>query len=185
MKFIETPLAGAWQITPESHEDNRGSFARLFCIEEFAEHGLNTTVSQMNESVNHLAGTTRGLHFQHAPHAEDKLVRCVQGRAFDVMVDLRSDSLTQYQWFGREISQKNRVSLYIPKGFAHGFQTLEPDTILQYLISSPHTPGFEGGIRWDDKQLKVDWPLTEHLTLSDRDKTLPTLATLTEPQESA
>ncbi|MEE9321741.1 MAG: dTDP-4-dehydrorhamnose 3,5-epimerase [Granulosicoccus sp.] len=184
MKFVETPLSGAWQITPESHKDNRGSFARLFCVEEFAEHGLNISVQQMNESINHLTGTTRGLHFQNAPHAEDKLVRCVQGRAFDVMVDLRSDSNTRHQWFGCEISQKNGISIYIPKGFAHGFQTLEPDTVLHYLISSPHTPGFEGGIRWDDKQLNIEWPLTEQLILSDRDRSLPTLATVAESCEA-
>ena len=173
MIFTELPLRGAWLIEPEPIRDARGHFARLFCTREFAERGLCADLAQASESANTRRGITRGLHFQRAPHAEDKLVRCTRGRIFDVMVDLRADSPTRLRWCGTELSAANGRQYYVPKGFAHGFQVLEDDSVVSYLVTTAHVPGAEGGVRWDDPTLAIDWPLREGLLLSARDRALP------------
>ncbi len=175
MLFRETPLAGAFVLEPEQHEDERGGFFRSFCRHEFERHGLDATVAQANVSSNRRAGTLRGLHFQTEPHGETKLVRCSRGRLFDVIADLRPGSSTQGQWFGTELSAANGHQLYIPRGFAHGFLTLDDDTEVSYLMGSFYQPGAGAGVRWDDPDLAIAWPQPPRL-LSDRDAALPSLA---------
>ena len=175
MRFTELPLGGAWLVEPEPIRDARGHFARLFCAREFREHGLCAEMTQASESRSLRVGTTRGLHFQHPPHAEDKLVRCTRGRVFDVMVDLRPDSPSRLRWYGAELDPDGGRQLYVPKGFAHGFQALEPDSVVSYLITTSYVPGADGGIRWDDPRLGIAWPLERDLVLSERDLALPTL----------
>lgn len=177
MLFRETPLAGAFVLEPERHEDERGGFFRSFCRHEFEKHGLDPTVAQANISSNRLAGTLRGLHFQTEPHGETKLVRCSRGRLFDVIADLRPGSATQGQWFGAELSTTNSHQLYIPRGFAHGFLTLDDDTEVSYLMGSFYQPGAGAGVRWDDPDLAIEWPRPP-VVLSDRDAALPLLGEL-------
>jgi dTDP-4-dehydrorhamnose 3,5-epimerase len=133
MRFQETPLRGAYVVEPEPLGDDRGFFARTFCTAEFREHGLNPAVAQCSISFNRERGTLRGLHYQAAPHAETRLVRCTRGSVFDVIVDLRADSGTRLGWYGCELSAENRRALYVPEGFAHGFQTLEDEATLEPL----------------------------------------------------
>ena len=176
MIFEETPLHGAYVLRPERVEDERGFFARTFCREEFEAHGLPSSVAQCNLSFNHRKGTLRGMHFQKPPHEEDKLVRCIRGALFDAIVDLRRlGSETYLETFAVELSAENRVSLFVPKGFAHGFQTLEDDTEVFYQMSELYVPGFGGGYRWDDPAFGIPWPL-EPTVISERDRALPTLA---------
>lgn len=174
MIFRALPLSGAYEITLEKRADSRGFFARYYCDDEFAAHGLNTTWVQMNLSSSDAKGTLRGLHFQREPAAEVKLVRCVQGRMWDVIVDLRRGSAT----FGRHCAvtlEANAANaIYIPKGFAHGFQTLVVDCRLQYAHSTPYAPGVEGGINPLDPDLAIDWPLPP-ANMSDRDRALTAL----------
>lgn len=174
MIFSPLPLAGAVSIDIDPREDARGMFARLYCDDEFAAQGLNTTWVQMNISVNTHAGTLRGLHFQRPPADEIKLVRCLRGMALDVIVDLRRDSDT----FGRHtavtLDGARRNAIYIPKGFAHGFQTLQDGSELQYLHSTAYAPGHEGGINPLDPALGIDWPQPP-VQMSDRDRDLPPL----------
>lgn len=174
MKFSETPLAGAWIVDLEPIEDVRGHFARTFCEVEFAAHGLNVRWPQMNSSFNRRKATLRGLHYQADPFGEIKLVRCVRGGIFDVMVDLRADSPTRHRWFGAELTAANGRALYIPTGFAHGFQTLEDDSEVAYLMSTPLEASASRGIRYDDATLAIAWPLADPI-LSARDAALPTL----------
>ena len=174
MIFDQLPLQGAWEIRLERREDSRGFFARMYCENEFAEHGLNTSWVQMNVSMSRDVGTLRGLHFQREPAAEIKLVRCLRGRAFDVIVDLRAGSATFGQTCAVTLDQDELNAIYVPKGFAHGFQTLEPDTELQYLHSTIYAPGHEGGINAMDPGLAIDWPLPVSV-MSDRDRCLPAL----------
>jgi dTDP-4-dehydrorhamnose 3,5-epimerase len=177
MLFTQLPLQGAWQIDLEKREDERGFFARLFCVDEFMQHGLNTEWAQCNNSMSVKAGTVRGMHFQRAPAAEDKMLRCLRGSIYDVLVDLRSNSTSYGKWTALELSAANRTMAYIPKGFAHGFQTLEDNTELLYFHSEKYTSEHEGGVRFDDPDLAISWPL-EIAEISERDKAHPGLEKL-------
>jgi len=177
VKFRATPLAGAFIVELEPSEDERGRFARTFCEAEFRAHALNTAWPQMNASVNRRKGTLRGLHLQRAPHAETKLVRCVRGAIFDVMVDLREDSPTRLRWFGAQLNAENGLALYIPEGFAHGFQSLQDDCEVLYLMSRPFQASAAGGVRWNDPALKIAWPLKDPI-VSEKDAALPLVGEL-------
>jgi dTDP-4-dehydrorhamnose 3,5-epimerase len=168
MKFIETKLAGAYIIELDLIKDTRGFFARSWCQEEFAKHGLNPNLVQCNISFNHQKGTLRGMHYQIKPHEEAKLVRCTQGRIYDVIIDLRTNSTTYKQWFGVELSAANRKMLYIPEGFAHGFQTLENQSEVFYQMSNFYHPESARGIRWDDPEFAIKWEITDKI-ISDKD----------------
>lgn len=174
MKFTPTPLAGAYLIELEQLEDERGFFARSFCQNEFKAHGLDPVVAQCNVSFNRQRGTLRGLHYQAEPHAEAKLVRCTRGAVWDVIVDLRKDSPTARKWHAVELSAENRRALYIPAGFAHGFQTLADDTEVFYQMSEFYYSELARGVRWDDRTLAIRWPI-EQAIISSRDRAFPTL----------
>jgi dTDP-4-dehydrorhamnose 3,5-epimerase len=172
MKFTSTPLAGAYVIDVEPREDERGFFARTFCAREFAEQGLDTVFAQINTSLSRRRGTLRGMHYQLAPHAEVKVVRCIAGALHDVILDVRRGSPTFGQSFGVELSAANRRMLYVPRGFAHGFITLRDETEAFYLVSTPYAPTHERGIRWDDPRFAIAWPL-QPTALSEKDRALP------------
>jgi dTDP-4-dehydrorhamnose 3,5-epimerase len=171
--FEQTRLSGAFFVDLERREDSRGFFARTWCANEFADHGLTTEVVQANVSFNPRQGTLRGMHFQRAPHAETKLVRCTRGAIYDVVVDLRRDSDTYKEWVGVELSADNRRALFVPEGFAHGYQTLVPDAEVFYQVSEYYTPGAEGGVRWDDPAFGIEWPDPDNPFLSDKDRSWP------------
>ncbi len=173
MIFDALGVAGAYLVGLEPRNDDRGFFARSFCAHEFAEHGLKGTFVQANLSHNPHRGTLRGLHYQRAPHAEVKLVRCTRGALFDVVVDLRPGSPSYGRWAGAELSADNRRALYVPEGCAHGFETLVDDTEASYLVSAFYAPGAEAGMRWDDPQLAIDWPITPPARISPKDATAP------------
>ena len=171
MIFRETPLPGAWILEPERFEDERGFFARTYCREEFLARGLDPTVAQCSVSYSHRRGTLRGLHFQIAPREEVKLVRVTRGAIWDVIVDLRPDSPTFRNHFSIVLSADQGNQLYIPKGMAHGFQTLEDATEVSYQISEPYAPESARGYRWDDPAFAIPWP--EAVTvISDKDRQL-------------
>jgi dTDP-4-dehydrorhamnose 3,5-epimerase len=174
MHFVETGLAGAYLIELDRHEDERGFFARSFCEREFAQHGLAPRFVQCNVSFNRRRGTIRGLHWQAAPHEEAKVVRCTRGALFDVIVDLRAGSPTLHRWAGFELSAQNHRQVYVPPGFAHGFQTLEPDTEVFYLMSAAFEPSCARGMRWNDPASSIAWPLADPV-LSDKDAGWPWL----------
>lgn len=174
MIFTPLPLAGAFRIDLDRREDARGFFARLFSAEEFAAHGLTTTWLHFNTSFSRAEGTLRGLHFQRPPMAEVKMVRCLKGAIFDVMVDLRAGSPSFGQWTALELSAENRCMAYIPEGFAHGFQTLSPNSELLYFHSQIYSPAHEGGLRHDDPHLAIPWPRPV-ADLSPRDAAHPGL----------
>lgn len=174
MHFVETPLAGAYLIDVEPFEDHRGAFARAWCADEFADHDLSPLTAQANLSTNHRAGTLRGMHYQLPPAAEAKLVRCVRGALFDVVVDLREESPTYLRWFGAELTEDNRRALYVPERFAHGFLTLADDTVAFYQVSEFYTPGAERGLRYDDPAIGIDWPAAVTV-ISDKDASWPLL----------
>ncbi len=174
MIFTPLPLAGAYEVTPERRADPRGFFARLFCREEFAAQGLATDWEQSNLSHNAQIGTLRGLHFQRPPAAEIKLVRCVKGAAFDVVIDLRGGSASFGLYVGLRLDAARHNAIYVPEGFAHGFQTLTPGTELEYFHSVSHASEHEGGINPLDPDLAIDWPLPPS-NLSRRDVSLPRL----------
>jgi dTDP-4-dehydrorhamnose 3,5-epimerase len=172
MIFRETPLAGAWVLEPERFEDERGFFARTYCRRDFEARGLDPAIAQCSVSWNHRRGTLRGLHFQIAPHEEMKLVRVTRGAVWDVIVDLRPESPSFKRHFGITLSAENRHELYIPKGVAHGFQTLEDGTEVFYQISELYAPDSARGYRWDDPAFAIPWP--EPVTvISEKDRTLP------------
>jgi dTDP-4-dehydrorhamnose 3,5-epimerase len=173
MIFSETTIPGAFIIEVQTHGDERGFFGRWWCREEFRKHGLNTGVAQANIGSSAKKGTLRGLHYQRHPHAEAKLIRCVHGRLFDVIVDLRKGSNTYGRWFGTTLEQGNQRMLYAPEGMAHGYLTLADDTEIIYLVSEVYTPEAEAGIRWDDPAFAIDWPLSEGLILSEKDRQWP------------
>ena len=173
MIFTETRLAGAYTIDLEPTKDERGFFARAWCEREFAEHGLTTTVSQSSVAFNRAEGTLRGMHWQVAPHAETKLVRCLRGSIYDVIVDIRPGSPTFGEWIAVELTAENRRALYVPEGFAHGYQTLEPETEVWYQMSAPHVPEAAQGFRFDDPRFDIDWPPARRLVLSARDQSWP------------
>ena len=174
MIFDALPLPGAFEVRIERREDDRGFFARIYCEDEFAAAGLNTGWVQMNISMSRQKGTLRGMHFQRGPAAEVKLVRCLRGRAYDAIVDLRDGSKTYGEYFGLILDQEKANAIYVPKGFAHGFQTLAPDTQLQYFHSTAYAPGHEGGINPLDPDLNIPWPEAVS-EMSDRDGNLPAL----------
>jgi dTDP-4-dehydrorhamnose 3,5-epimerase len=174
MRINECRLGGAFIIDLDRHEDERGYFARTFCRDEFERAGLVSPVEQCSTSFNRRLSTLRGLHFQLAPAAEHKLVRCTRGRIYDVIVDLRPDSPTAYQWLAMELSEENGRALYVPAGFAHGFQTLVDDAEVFYQISEAYRPELAAGIRWDDRGLGIDWPVPDPI-ISARDRALPGL----------
>lgn len=174
MIFRETKLKGAYVVEPEPHRDDRGFFARTWCRDEFAVHGLDISFAQQNLSVNPVRGTLRGLHYQAVPHGEVKLMRCVRGAIYDVIVDVRHDSPTFRQWFAIELRADDYRMLYVPRGFAHGFQTLRPDSEVTYLVSHPYVPAAGRGIRFDDPAIGIRWPLP--LTrISKQDRSWPLL----------
>jgi len=172
MHFRRTTLKDAWVIEVEPARDERGFFARTFCVDEFSAHGLETSFPQHSISVSARRGTLRGMHFQREPHGEVKLVRCVAGKIWDVIIDLRPDSPTFRRWQSFELAAENRCQLYVPRGFAHGFQTLTDDVEVSYLISKPHVPQAADGIRYDDPAFQVEWPLPVTV-ISDRDRSWP------------
>jgi dTDP-4-dehydrorhamnose 3,5-epimerase len=174
MIFRETPLAGAFVIDLEPHVDERGFFARSFCEAEFGAQGLATSYPQANVSFNRQAHTLRGMHWQAAPHAEAKLVRCTAGAIYDVIVDLRRRSPTQLQWFAAELDAQNRTALYVPAGFAHGFLTLAHETEVSYLMSASYAPEAARGMRFDDRRVGIRWPAQPAL-VSPRDLAYPEL----------
>jgi dTDP-4-dehydrorhamnose 3,5-epimerase len=172
MLFQETPLPGAFLVDLEPRVDERGFFARTFCEREFAAQGLATHYPQQNTSFNRAAGTLRGMHWQAAPHAETKLVRCTAGAIYDVIVDLRRSSPTRLGWFGVELSARTRRALYIPEHFAHGFLTLETDTEVAYLMGKSYVQDAARGLRFDDPRVGIVWPSTP-LVVSPRDLGYP------------
>lgn len=169
MKFTTTPIPGVWLVEMERSEDDRGWFARSWCAKEFEAHGLNPRLVQCNVSFNKKKGALRGMHWQAAPHAEAKLVRCTSGAIYDVALDLRPDSPTFRKWFAAELTADNGRSLYIPEGCAHGFQTLTDDAEVFYQMSESYHPESARGARWNDPAFGIQWPLPEPL-ISDRDQ---------------
>jgi len=169
MNFLETPLAGAYVIELTPIRDSRGFFARTFCKQEFETINHSKEFVQINHSFSKQTGTLRGMHFQLPPSAEIKLVRCISGEVFDVIVDLRKDSPTFLKHFGERLSAENQKMMYVPEGFAHGFQTLDENTQLLYHHTAYYTPANERGIRYDDPALKINWSLPAN-ELSDRDR---------------
>lgn len=172
MIFSETKLKGAYSIKLEPLEDERGFFARTFCQKEFKKYNLNTTIAQANISYNKYKGTLRGLHMQVAPYEESKLIKCVRGAIYDVIVDLRENSATFRQWIAVELTTSNYQMLYVPEGFAHGFITLQDETEVSYQMNQFYTPGFEKGFRWNDPALNIKWPILPSI-ISDKDKNFP------------
>jgi dTDP-4-dehydrorhamnose 3,5-epimerase len=172
--FTETPLQGAFVVDLEHREDERGFFARSWCQDEFAQHGLDTRLAQCNISFNAHRGTLRGMHYQIEPFPEAKLVRCTMGAIYDVIIDLRPDSVTYKQWYAIELNAENRRALYVPDNFAHGFQTLVDSTEVFYQMSEFFHPECARGIRWNDPQFRVEWPLQEPI-VSQKDNNYPYL----------
>ncbi len=172
MIFTETKLKGAYIIDLQKLEDIRGFFARSWCQREFSEHGLNDRLVQCDISFNHKRGTLRGMHYQQSPYAEAKLVRCAAGALYDVIVDLRPDSPTYLQWISVQLSAQNRRAVFVPEGFAHGFQTLLDDTEVLYQMSEFYTPEAAGGFRWDDPLIKIRWP-GKVSVISPKDQSYP------------
>lgn len=172
MLFTETKLKGAYIINLQKIEDDRGFFSRLWCKQELEEHNLNANVVQSNISYNKKKGTLRGLHFQKAPYEETKYVRCTKGAMYDVIVDLRPESPTFKQWLGVELSEENGSMLYVPKRFAHGYIALQDHTEVTYFVTQFYNGDAEGGIRYNDKQFNIEWPIpiTE---ISEKDKNRP------------
>jgi dTDP-4-dehydrorhamnose 3,5-epimerase len=174
MKVEPTPLDGAAVIRLERIEDERGWFGRTFDAEIFEAHGLDAAVVQANLSFNRRSGTLRGMHYQKEPHGEGKLVRCMTGALYDVIVDLRPSSPTYCDWFGIELTGESDESLFVPVGVAHGFQTLADDTTVHYQMSYPYVPGAGAGVRWDDPAFGIEWPEARAGRLiSERDRAYP------------
>jgi dTDP-4-dehydrorhamnose 3,5-epimerase len=175
MFFSETKLKGAVLIKPDRKTDARGYFARTMCQAEFRGHGLKSDFAQGSIAQSRLGGTLRGMHFQRVPHMEMKLVQCLVGAVYDVIVDLRRSSPTYRKWQSFELSAENGFSLYVPEGFAHGYLTLANDTLVSYLVTSSYAPAAEAGIRYDDPAIGIDWPATP-IIVSDRDQIWPVLS---------
>ncbi|HWQ42732.1 MAG TPA: dTDP-4-dehydrorhamnose 3,5-epimerase [Desulfosporosinus sp.] len=169
MIFTETSLPGAYIIELDTICDERGFFARTWCAKEFAKHGLNTNLVQCNISFNAYRGTLRGMHYQISPHEEAKVVSCIAGSIYDVILDLRADSPTFRRWQAFELSASNRRMLYIPEGCAHGFQTLQDDTTVFYQMSEFYHPEYSRGMRWDDSAFSIEWPVSS-LIISEKDR---------------
>lgn len=178
MRFVATPLRGAFVVEVEANRDVRGFFARSFCAQEFAAAGLETSFAQCNVSFSLKRGTLRGLHWQKIPHEEVKLVRCTRGAVWDVIVDLRVDSPTLHRWFGVELDQDSRRAIYVPRGFAHGFQTLTDDAEVFYQMSEPYCPDAAQGARYDDPTFAIEWPVSDPIVLA-RDAVWPLVGAVT------
>lgn len=172
MQFKENPLAGSYLIDLEKRGDERGFFARLFCSQEFVQHGLEERFIQANDSLSTRKGTLRGMHYQLEPKAETKLIRCLSGSLYDVILDIRPDSPTFGQSFGAILSAENRRMMYVPKGFAHGFLTLEDHVEVIYFVSQAYSKELERGIRWNDPRFNISWPMQPEV-VSDRDQNHP------------
>jgi dTDP-4-dehydrorhamnose 3,5-epimerase len=172
MIFKETILKDVFIIEAEKVKDERGFFARIFCEQEFKKYGINFRVAQCNVSFNKKKGTLRGMHYQAPPYTEAKLVRCTKGAIYDVVIDLRSDSPTFKRWIAVELNEKNRCMLYIPKGFAHGFQTLVDNTEVFYMMSEFYHPEYARGVRWNDPAFGIKWPI-EVTAVSKKDRSYP------------
>lgn len=176
MRFRELSLQGAYAIELDPITDQRGFFARTWDSHELEEHRLESRVVQCNVSFNHKRGTVRGMHFQRSPHEEVKLVRCTRGAVLDVIVDLREHSPTRLQWVGEELTADNHRMLYVPRGFAHGYQTLEDGTEVSYQVSEYYHPESEGTLLWNDPAVGIKWPILE-VTLSEKDRNAAPLST--------
>ncbi|RMD04340.1 dTDP-4-dehydrorhamnose 3,5-epimerase [Clostridium autoethanogenum] len=172
MIFLETKLKDAYIIQLQPIADERGFFSRTWCKNEFEKHGLKSEIVQCNLSYNEKKGTLRGMHYQVEPYRETKLIRCIKGAFYDVIIDLRKKSHTYKQWIGVELTENNNKSLYVPEGFAHGFQTLVDDTYAFYQVTEFYTPGAERGIRWNDPQFKIQWPEEKNRIISAKDQSL-------------
>ena len=172
MKFTETKIPGVFVIALERHEDDRGWFARAWCREEFAAHGLPTDLAQTNLSHNTQRGTVRGMHFQTAPNAEVKLIRCVAGVVHDIALDLRPESPTFKQSVATELSADNGLAIFLPEGIAHGFQTLTDNATLFYQMNTPYASESASGVRWDDAAFQIEWPIAEAI-VCERDAAFP------------
>jgi dTDP-4-dehydrorhamnose 3,5-epimerase len=170
--FTHGPVQGAFVINPERRVDERGYFARLWCVDELQAEGLLARIAQINTGVSLRKGTLRGMHFQTAPHQEVKVVRCMRGAVFDVVIDLRPDSSTYGNWMGVELTAENIKLMYVPEGCAHGYQTLADDTELIYLTSAPYSQGSANGVRFDDPSFAIKWPAPV-TAISNQDKTWP------------
>ena len=172
MKFFNTPLDGAYIIELEKIGDDRGFFSRLYCSDDFKKYGIKKKIKQINNSYSEHTGTLRGIHFQSKPKQESKLLRCINGSLFDVIVDLRKNSKTYKKWFGAVLSSKNRKMMYVPEGFGHGFLTLEDHTEVIYFVSESFSPGHEKTLIWNDKEIGIKWPV-KPIVISDKDKNNP------------
>jgi dTDP-4-dehydrorhamnose 3,5-epimerase len=170
--FSETKLPGAFLIRPERLEDERGFFARTFCVQEFAAHGIDSRIVQRSVSSNRRRGTLRGIHYQLPPHRENKLVSCSRGAIYDVIVDLRPDSASYRQWLGVTLTADSFDALFVPAGCGHGFMTLEDETVVRYDISEFHAPEFARGVRFDDPAFAIEWPMAPAV-ISERDLAFP------------
>jgi dTDP-4-dehydrorhamnose 3,5-epimerase len=168
MKFIKTYLEGAYIIELDKRGDERGFFARAFCVNEFDDNNLDKNIVQINNSLSKNKGTLRGMHYQLSPKAETKIVRCIKGALYDVIIDLRSYSPTFGKWFGAELTEENRYMMFVPKGFAHGFITLEDDTEAFYMVSEFYSPEHERGIRYNDPFFDIKWPINP-VIISEKD----------------
>lgn len=172
MIFHKTKIEGLYIIEPELRVDERGYFARVFCKEEFSKIGFNFEIVQINRSLSERGGTLRGMHFQKPPKAEDKIIQCLKGAIYDVAVDLRKDSPTYGQWVAEELSENNKKIFFIPKGFAHGFQTLTDNCEVLYFMSEFYSLEYGSGVRWDDPFFNIKWPIKPTI-ISDKDKNWP------------
>ena len=172
MKFTETPVQGAYLINLDRKGDDRGFFARVFCRNEFQTQGLSAEFVQVNNSLSADKGTLRGMHYQLPPHAETKVIRCIRGSLYDVVLDLREGSPTFGQSFGAELSAENRCMMYCPKGCAHGFLTLTDDVEAFYFVDAFYAPESERGVRWNDPAFNIEWPF-EPVVISDKDRNHP------------
>lgn len=177
MEFIETALPGAFVLKPVIHRDARGFFVETFSNKMFADNGIEVQFVQDNYSFSRQRGVLRGLHFQYSPHAQAKLVMAISGAIYDVIVDLRKDSPTVHQWISVELDSSDLRMLYVPRGFAHGFCTLQDNTRVLYKVDSLYAPQADGGIRWDDADLAIEWPVASPI-LSEKDGQLPYLKDL-------
>lgn len=173
MIFRETRLKGAFVVEMEKREDFRGSFARTWCAEEFRSHGMNIAMVQGNTAYSKVRGTLRGMHLQKAPFEEAKLIRCIRGSIYDVMVDLRPGSRTFKEWVSVELDEMSNVMVLVPEGFAHGYQTLRDDTEVFYLVSQFYSPECEAGVRYDDPAFNIQWPIRDVAVMSEKDKNWP------------
>ncbi len=178
MTFIETKLTGAFLVELDKKEDDRGFFARAYCAREFSQHGLRPQVVQANMSYNNKSGTVRGMHYQVPPASEPKFIRCIRGAIWDVIIDMRPDSPTYLQYVGVELSADNRMAIFVPDMFAHGNQALTDGAELLYLVGEFYTPGCERGVRFDDPEIGIQWPIPVTV-ISDKDASWPLLGTIT------